>query len=671
MRARMLGCLLARLLSASWAEVGTAAAPGASGYLPNVPVTAIRIYSLGGTKKLRVSTYGRGIWEYTLALGPDYTNVISNTPQTTYPGQAATFNGTLTALNGYASQVNLSCTGSVPGNCNLNPAQETPTGTYTVSASGAVGDYSFNAHAVGTDSLKITHDAAMTLHIVDFNVSAPNPNALAVAQGGTSNASTFQVTASGSFAGTVVLSCASGLPSGAACVFSPSSSVNPTLAAPVTVTLTVTAGSGTPAGGPTTVTLVANVAGAPAAKTQTFTLTVSGVAADFALAVTASPGSTVVGQNVFWSGTLTSLHGYGSSVALSCVGTAPGTCLVSPSSLIPTASGAAFTVTVGNAATGTFNFSVQGTDGTLTHSQAASLTVGTDVTWSDTGSTTVTVEAGQTAAYSFSAAPVGGGTFSGAVSFACANLPALTSCSFSPASLAAGAGTTVVTATISTTGPNSGSGSDRRRSMRVVSNSALGLGKRGLRVAWTWFLMIPAAGIFLTGITRGRTDRGSRSSKRLALGCGVAFAALLLLAGCGGLGGGGGGQGPPQVTVTVSPGSASVYADEPGNTWPASATQEQFSAVVNNGSSQDVTWAVTGGAANGVIDTNGLYTSPMVAPSPASVTVTATSSEASGQGSATVNIKAATAVGSYSNVQVSATAAGGPGHADVVTLMVD
>ncbi len=151
----------------------------------------------------------------------------------------------------------------------------------------------------------------------------------------------------------------------------------------------------------------------------------------------------------------------------------------------------------------------------------------------------------------------------------------------------------------------------------------------------------------------------------------MAFAGLALLAACGGLGGGGGGQEPPPVTVTVSPGSASIYADEAGNTWPASATQEQFSAVVNNGSSQTVTWAVTGGAANGTIDANGLYTSPTVAPSPASVMVTATSSQASGPGSATMNIKTATVVGAYSNVQVMATAAGGAGHADVVTLNVD
>ena len=662
------GLFVSSTAAAGWAEVGTEPAPGASGYLPNVPVTAIAIFNYAGTKKLRVSTYGRGVWEYGLATGPDYTNVISNTPQTIFPAQAATFNGTLTALDGYASAVLLSCTGGVPGTCSLNPTQETPTATYTLTASGTVGDYSFNAHAVGTDPQTITHDAAIELHVVDFSISAPNPNALTVTQGGTSNASTFQVSALGSFAGTVALSCPSGLPSGAACAFSPSSSVNPTAGSPVTVTLTVTAGSGTPAGGPTTVTLAANVSGAPAAKTQTFALTVTGTGPDFSLAVTASPGATVVGQNVVWNGTLTSLHGYSSTVMLSCTGAAPGTCIVSPSSLVPTAGGAAFTVTAGNAATGSFSFSVQGTDGTLTHSQAVSLMVGTDVTWSDAGSGSVTVAAGQSAMYSFSATPVGGATFTGAVSFACENLPALTGlCRFSPPSISAGAGTTAVTVTIPTTGPNSGSeGSDRKRGAKARRSLAgLGSGKNGgHQPGWVWLMTIPMAGIVLAGAARRKGYwRG------MMLGCGLALAGILIMAGCGGISGGGG-QVPPLISVTVGPLVANVYANEPGNTWPASATEQQFTAVVNNGSSQAVTWAVTGGDGNGSIDSNGLYSAPTTAP-PAAVTVTATSTEATSPGTATVNVATPTMVGTYSNVQISATAAGGAAHADVVTLVVD
>ncbi|HTR23399.1 MAG TPA: hypothetical protein VMI10_05400 [Terriglobales bacterium] len=657
------GVFVSSIASPGWSEVGTQAQPSATGYLPNSPVTAIRMFNYGGTKKLRVSTYGRGIWEYMLATGPDYTNVVSNSPQTIFPAQTAMFNGTLTALSGYASGVNLSCSGSAPSTCSLSPAQETPTATYTLTAAGAVGDYTFYSHAVGTDPQSITHDAPVTLHVVDFNVSAPNPNTLTVAQGETSSASTFQVTAAGSFSGIVTLSCPSGLPSGAACQFSPSSAVNPTSTNPVTVTLTVTAGSGTPTGGPITVTLAASVTGAPAPKTQTFTLTVTGSAPDFALSVNATPNSTVVGQNVAWSGTLTSLHGYNSSVALSCTGGAPGTCTVDPSTLAPTSSGATFTVTAGNATTGSFNFNIQGTDGALTHSQAVTLTVGTDVAWTDTGSSMVTVEAGQSAIYSFSAAPTGGSTFTGAVSFSCANLPALTSCNFSPSSIAAGAGTTAVTLTISTTGPNSGGSSSSKRHT-LTSGEAVNTA-RGTSQIWLSWLAIPLAGIFFAGATWEQARRRSLSLAFL-----FALAGLSLFAACGGISGGGGGQ-PPQVTVTVSPKAASVYANEPGNTWPASSTQYQFTAVVNYGSSQTVTWAVTGGDGNGTINSNGLYSSPAVGPNPANVTITATSTEATSPGSAMVNIETPTAVGTYSNIQVFATAAAGPSHASPVTLTVD
>lgn len=388
------GVFMSSSASPNWIEVGTPSLPGATGYLPNVPATAIQIFNSEGTKKLRISTYGRGIWEYALTSTPDYSNVISNSSQTIYPGQTATFNGRLTAVNGYASAVDLSCVGAVlPTTCTLNPTQATPTATYTLTAGGPVGDYNFNVQGVGTDPQSITQDAAVTLQIVDFNLSIPDPDALTVVQGATSNSATFQVSTTGSFSGTVNLSCASGLPSGAACQFSPSNAVTPTASNPVTVTMTVTAGTSTPAGGPTTVTLAANVTGAPAAKTQTFTLTVTVPPPDFGLAVTATPNATVAGQNLVWNGTLTALHDYEGTVNLSCVGAAPGTCSVSPSSLTPTAGGAAFTVAVGNTTAGTFNFSIQGTDGTLTHTQAVSLSVGTDVTWTDTGSNSATVEA--------------------------------------------------------------------------------------------------------------------------------------------------------------------------------------------------------------------------------------------------------------------------------------
>src|SRR5208283_1856642 len=346
---------------------------------------------------------------------------------------------------------------------------------------------------------------------------------------------------------------------------------------------------------------------------------------DFALTVAATPSATVVGQNVTWNGTLTALSGYSGTVSLSCVGPATGTCVVNPSQLAPTPSGAAFTVTVGNATTGTFNFSIQGTDGTLTHTQAVSLTVGTDVEWTDTGSASATVKAGQGAIYTFSAAPVGDQTFSGAVNFACANLPALTNCSFSP-EIAAGARTTTVTLTIATTGPNQGT--EFRKAVPSIrypaSSEKLGpprAGKTSVGIGLAWLLTIPIAGMMLAGFARRKT-----STKNAIAACALTLFWLALLVACGGLGGGSGGSG---VTVAVNPSAVSLQLN----------ASQQFSATVVNGSSQAVTWAVTGSPENGTITSSGLYTAPTQMPNPQTpVTVTATSPLASSPGTATVTL---------------------------------
>src|SRR6202795_4713962 len=485
------GVFVSSTTASSWTEVGPAPWPGASGFLPDAPVTALQLFNPdAGTKGLMASTYGRGIWNYALVASPNYTNAISNSPQTAFPTQVATFDGTLTAKSGYASLVNLSCTGAVPATCTMQPTHATPTATYTLTAGGLVGDYSFNAHGVGTDGGAITHDAPVTLHVVDFNLTAPSPNSLSVAQSGTSAPSTFQVTASGSFARTVTLSCSAGLPAGAACVFSPSSSVSPTSSAPVTVTLTVTAGAGTPVGGPTTVTISAMAAGAPSAKTQTFKLTVTGQGPDF--------------------------------------------------------------------------------------------------TWTDTGNASMTVLAGQSATYSFSASPVGGGVFSSGVSFGCANLPALTSCGFSPASIAAGAGTTAVTLTIATTGPNSGTQS-RPRAGTVLRTAWAGEGTRlhtntrpsvlpFFTLAWVVVL-----GIVGAGRKKRRKPRLYGGMAGICLGLG-----LMAELSCGGVAGGGGGGGTPDFAILVTPTPNSTLVNQ-NVTWEGALT-------ASNGYSGSVALTCTAGA---------------------------------------------------------------------------
>ena len=352
--------------------------------------------------------------------------------------------------------------------------------------------------------------------------------------------------------------------------------------------------------------------GAPAAKTQTFTLTVTDPVPDFALALVATPNATVIGQNVTWSGTVTALHGYSGSVNLSCAGTVPATCTVNPTSVVAVPAGGVFTVTVANSSLGAFNFSIQGTDGTLTHTQAVNLVVNTDVTWSDTGTGASTVQAGQSATYSFSASPVGGATFSGAVGFACANLPALSSCSFSPSSISAGMGTTPSRLRLRRTGPNGGGAAKSRRSFPdrihviVGSQEIKSPGSPLLKtpVALGWLLTFSFAGLGMAVIGRKR-KRGD-----LITGSLIVLLGLAILVACGGAVGGGGGTQP--LIVTVSPAIATV----------ATGGQQKFTA------SQSATWAVSGGSANGTIDGSGLYTAPGVVPNPPSFTVTAASSAA-------------------------------------------
>jgi hypothetical protein len=536
----------------SWTEVGPVAGPSASGFLPSAPVTAIQIFNNGGTKKLRVSTYGRGIWEFALAVAPDYQVAVSNNPLTAFPSQTATFNGTLTAINGYSNPVTLSCGAGAPGACTFpagNPITPTNGGAaFSVSMNSGVAtaDYNFNIHTVGSDANNVTHDTPVTLHVVDFGLTAPG--AVNV-QEGASGTAQFQVTALGSFAQSVTLSCSSGLPTGATCSFAPNPAM-PTSGNPASVTLTVNAAANTPTG-TTTVTIQGSTTNPAATRTTTFQLT-----------VTAPP----------------------------------------------------------------------------------------DFTW--TGGGTHTVLAGQTTlSYAFTATP-NGGTFTTAVTFACSNLPdATVTCAFNPAQIAAGAGATPVSLTITTAGPNTGTGTSR--SQRAD--------KRSPRLPLT----LPIAGIIMAGIA------GRRVSRRSAMaGMCVSFVLLALLVACGG-GSSSPPPPPPPISVTVSPSTTvNLYANEAGNAWPANLTQQQFTAVVNNSTNQSVTWAVTGGAANGSIDSNGLYTAPAVVPNPATVTVKATAAaDTSKSGTGKLNILTPTVLGTFPSISVTATE-GVVSHAQNVSLTV-
>ena len=319
-----------------------------------------------------------------------------------------------------------------------------------------MGDYLFNAHGIGSDANKIARDFALTLHVVDFNLTAPAPGSLTTNQSSVSGPVAFQTTASGAFNQAVAFSCG-GLPTGAACVFQPSGSVSPTSSSTVPVTLTISTGAGTPTG--TYVIAIHGTATGGPTRTQNLTLTVNAGSTnnpDFAIDI--SNPSLTVGptESAVFNGTLKASGGYGSAVKLTCAGNLPLTCTPSPTTLTPTAAGAAFTVTASSDIQKTYDFNIVATGADTahtTHSVAVELIVGFNFALNN-NSDGQTIAAGQTATYNLDAVPLGNGsTFPSNLNLSCSTsgMPALSTCSFTPNQVSSGSGDTNVRLNIVTT----------------------------------------------------------------------------------------------------------------------------------------------------------------------------------------------------------------------------
>ena len=126
-----------------------------SGFLPNAPVTALQLFNYAGTKTLVASTYGRGIWNYACL------------PTTRMYFQFAA-DGISDADGEVQWHADRAGRIREPGEFELcrhgasdlhaAPAQ-IRRGDVHLDRKRGVGDYSFNAHAVGTDPNAITNDA--------------------------------------------------------------------------------------------------------------------------------------------------------------------------------------------------------------------------------------------------------------------------------------------------------------------------------------------------------------------------------------------------------------------------------------------------------------------------------------------------------------------------------
>ncbi len=370
--------------TAAWTELGPSSSGQQSGFLPNVAITALALFNSGGQKLLRASTYGRGVWQFNLVATPDFQIAVSDNPLTAFVGTTPTFNGTVTAVNGYNSSVTLSCTAgssSPPSPCTPNPASFTPasTGTtFSVATGNAIGDYSFDLQGMGSDPNTTTHVAALVLHVVDLDLTTPTPATVIEPRGAMSPPVSFQLAAQGSFNQSVTLSCSfSSTISGASCAFSPSATVDPTSVSPVNLTATVTVPAAT-ATGNYTVTLEAATAGVPTPLTTSFTMTVT-TNPNFIFSEP-SPFPNVKEGSTGTSGpiTISSQDTFSGTVNLTCATTfGANSCSIAPSSVSTFPATVNLIINGTSFTPGSYQIAVQGTSDSITNSLPVLFNVGT------------------------------------------------------------------------------------------------------------------------------------------------------------------------------------------------------------------------------------------------------------------------------------------------------
>jgi hypothetical protein len=172
---------------------------------------------------------------------------------------------------------------------------------------------------------------------------------------------------------------------------------------------------------------------------------------DFSVSATPGSQSVVQGSGTSYTATVAPTNGFNSTVNLSVTGVPSG---ASASFNPPSVAGSGssqLTVNSGTAATGTYQLTVTGTSGTLTHSTNVTLVITAQANDFSVGATpsSQTVTAGSGISYTVSTATTSGSAST--VSFSVSGLPSGAGGSFSPASVTSGSGSTLSVTTSSST----------------------------------------------------------------------------------------------------------------------------------------------------------------------------------------------------------------------------
>ena len=306
---------------------------------------------------------------------PDFTVSASPTSGTVSQGQATSYTITVSSVGGFSTGVSLSVTGLPAGATgSFSPSTVSPTGTSTLTVVTTSQTPTGTATLTITGTSGVSHQTTVALVVSstpppstlppsDFAVSA-SPASGTVSQGQPATFTVAVASLSG-FNQEVSFSVA-GLPTGATASFSPS-----TVTSTGTSTLTVATTGSTPSG---TYHLTITGTGAGLTHQATVDLIVS-VAPDFG--VSASPVSQSVsqGQSASYTVTVTFVGGFGQGVSLSVTGLPAGAIPSFSQSSIASSGTSTLTVATNIVTPGTYQLTITGTGGALTHQTNATLVI--------------------------------------------------------------------------------------------------------------------------------------------------------------------------------------------------------------------------------------------------------------------------------------------------------
>ncbi|HET9282952.1 MAG TPA: protease pro-enzyme activation domain-containing protein [Candidatus Angelobacter sp.] len=374
---------------------------------------------------------------------PDFIVRASPSASTVAQNSSTTFTVVVTAVNNYTGTVSFSVNGLPAGaTASFAPASVANSGTsvltITTAAATALGTYPLSIF--GSDGT-VGHSAQVTLTVAnpDFSIAA-SPASQSVNEG-SSTSYTVTQTAINNYAATVSYS-VTGLPTGATFTFTP-----PSINTSGTTTLTVAAGTTTPAG---SYTLTITGSDGTIAHSTTVTLVVAAV--DFSISASPASQSVNQGNSTSYTVTQTAINGYAGTVTYSVAGLPTGaSATFAPPTVTASGTTALSVSTVSTTPTGTYTLTITGTDSVFTHSTTVTLVVSTpDFSLSVTPSSQ-TINQGNPTSYTVTLNSISG--YSGTVSFGLSGQPAGVTFNFAPATVTASGSTVLNIATATTTTP--------------------------------------------------------------------------------------------------------------------------------------------------------------------------------------------------------------------------